>query len=90
VDNTAILGQLEALAQDLGVQIRYEYLEEETSFPGGGLCRLGDQHLIIVNARATIGEKVQTLARAMKRFDLGQVYLKPAVRDLLDGVVGKR
>jgi hypothetical protein len=84
LDDAAILGHLEALAHTLGIQIRYETLEGETPFQSGGLCRVREKQFIIVNALTTTGEKVQTLARALGRFDLSQIYLKPALRDLLE------
>ena len=31
-------------------------------------------------------ERIQTLAGALKQFDLDQVYIRPAVRELLDKV----
>jgi hypothetical protein len=79
-----MLGHLEELAHTLGIQIRYEILEGETPFQSGGLCRVREKQFIIVNALATNGEKVQTVARALGRFDLSQIYLKPALRDLLE------
>ena len=85
MDETAIIGHLEALAHSLGIQIRYEFMEGETVFPSGGLCRIKNKQLIIVNERTTAGEKVQTLATALRRFDLSGIYLKPALRDLLEG-----
>ena len=84
MDDVAILGHLEALAHTLGIQIRYESLEGETPFQSGGLCRVREKQFIIVNAVATTGEKVQTLARALGRFDLSQIYLKPALRVFLE------
>lgn len=84
MDETVVLGHLEALAHTLGIQIRYDYIESETAFPSGGLCRIRDKQVIIVNAKATVGEKVQTLTRALRRFDLSNIYLKPALRDLLE------
>jgi hypothetical protein len=84
LDDAALLGHLEALAHTLGIQIRYETLEGETPFQSGGLCRVREKQFIIVNAVATTGEKVHTLARALGRFDLSQIYLKPALRDLLE------
>ena len=86
MDETALLGHLEALAHALGIDVRYESLEGDTAFSSGGLCRIKDKQFIIVNHRAPIGEKIQTLARALKRFDLSQVYIRPALRDLLEGV----
>jgi len=84
LDDTAILGHLEALAHTLGVQVRHEPLESETTFPTGGLCRIKDKQFIIVNERASTGEKVRTIAKALRRFDLSEVYLKPALRDFLE------
>lgn len=84
MDETAILSHLEALAHTLGIKVRYEDLEGETAFPAGGLCRIRDEHVIIVNERASLREKIQTLARALRRFDLSHVYLKPALRDFLE------
>ncbi len=84
MDETVVLGHLEALAHTLEIQIRYEFIESETAFPSGGLCRIRGKQVIIVNTKATVGEKVQTLTRALRRFDLSNIYLKPALRDLLE------
>jgi len=84
LDDRVLLGHLEALAHTLGVEIRYETLEGETPFRSGGLCRVREKQFIIVNKVATTAEKVQTLARALGRFDLSRIYLKPALRDLLE------
>jgi hypothetical protein len=84
LDETVVLGHLEALAHALEIQIRYEVIESETAFPSGGLCRIRDKQVIIVNTKATVGEKVQTLTRALRRFDLSNMYLKPALRDILE------
>ena len=90
MDNTAILGQLEAVAQTLGIQIRYECLEGEAAFSSGGLCRIRDKQVILVDERAPTGQKVHTLARVLRRFDLSQIYLRPALRDLLEGPIEKK
>ena len=84
MDNTAILGHLEALAHTLGIEIRYEQIENETAFFLGGLCRIKNKHVIIVNANAATKDKVNTLSNALRRFDLKPVYLIPALRDFLE------
>lgn len=86
MDETAALGHLEALAHGLGIDIRYEVMEGETAFSSGGLCRLKGKQVIIMNKRAEKREKIQTLARALRRFELGHIYVRPAVRDLLESV----
>ena len=86
MDDTSVIDQLEALAYSLGIVVRHERLEnEESTFLPGGLCRVKGKPFIILNAAAPASEKVQTLAKALRRFDLSGVYVKPAVRTLLDG-----
>jgi len=85
-----MLSHLEALAHSLGIQVRYECIEGETAFPSGGLCRIRNKHLVILNESATIEDKVHALARALKSFDLSQVYLRPALRDLLEGGIPEK
>jgi hypothetical protein len=85
MDNTAALSQLEELAHALGLQIRYECLEGDAAFSSGGLCRIRDKHIIIVDERTSTKEKVLTLARVLRRFDLSRIFMRPALRDLLEG-----
>jgi hypothetical protein len=85
LNETAILSHLEALAHMLDIDVRYERLEADTAFASGGLCRLRDRRIIIVNESAANKEKIRTLAGALRRFDLSGIYLKPALRDLLEG-----
>ncbi|SPD71855.1 conserved hypothetical protein [uncultured Desulfobacterium sp.] len=84
MDEAVAIDHLEALAHKLGVPVRYERLDSETAFPSGGLCRVRDKHFIIVNATAAPAEKLRTLAAALRRFDLSGIYVKPAVRELLE------
>ena len=84
MDETATLGYLEELAHNLGVEIRYESMEGDSSFSSGGLCRIRDKQIIIVNQRAVTADKVRTLVKALRCFDLTQIYLRPVLRDLLE------
>ena len=42
------------------------------------------EYLIIINSRSTMTERIQILAKALKHFDLAQVHIKPAIREILD------
>jgi len=84
MDDHAALSQLEGLANTLGVQIRYEKIIEDELSSAGGLCRVKGEWVIIVNSRATINEKIQTLAKSLKNFDLNNIYIRPALRELLE------
>jgi hypothetical protein len=86
MDEDATIDRLEELAEGFGIQIRYEAinLDEESTHVTGGLCQLRGKHLIIINSRSTMRERIQTLAEALNHFDLDQVYIKPALRELLN------
>ena len=86
MDDHAVLSQLEGLAEQLGIQIRYEKITEEELTSAGGLCRLKGESFIIVNYRATTKDKIQALVRALKNFDLDDVYIRPALRELLERI----
>ena len=86
MDESTAIDRLEELAEEFGIQIRYEAinLDEESAHATGGLCQLRGKYLIIINSRSTLRERIQTLAEAMNHFDLDQVYIRPAIRELLD------
>jgi len=86
LDANTLLGQLEEVARSLGIQVRYEMIKREGTFYPGGLCRLKGEYVVIVNSKAAVEDKAQTLAKALNRFDLSQVYLRPGLRDYLDKV----
>ena len=87
MDEAATLGHLEELAHNLGVEVRYESMEGDNTFSTGGMCRIRGKQVIIVNQKAAAADKLRTLVKALKSFDLAQVYLKPVLRDLLEGEV---
>jgi hypothetical protein len=84
VKESAILEQLEELAQSLGMEIRNEPLIREGSFSPGGLCRVKGEYILIFNTKATREDRIEALAKAVKRFDLDEVYLRPGLREFLD------
>jgi hypothetical protein len=86
LDEDTLLGQLEELARSLEIEIRYEPLKREGSFFPGGLCRIKGDYVLILNSMATTQDKIQALAKAVNRFDLSRVYLRPGIREFLDNL----
>jgi hypothetical protein len=84
VNEERLLGQLEALAHRLDIEIRYESLEGRGPLASGGLCRLRGRQLILVNENLSTREKVRTIVNSLRGFDLRDIYVKPALRDLLE------
>lgn len=83
MDDDTALNQLEGLADKLGIPIRYEIIQDELTGPGG-LCRIEGKYVLIIHSKATAKEKIQIMIEALKRFDLGDIYLKPALRELME------
>ena len=84
MDDNALLGQLEELAHSLGIEVRSEPIKKASSFSPGGLCQLKGEYLVILNSTATKEDQIYALAKAVIRFDLTQVYLRPGLREFLD------
>ena len=78
-----LLIQLEELAGRLNIQIKYESKNNEDPSTFGGFCRIKDQPITIVHSKASIGRKIEILTEALRRFDIDELYLLPALREHL-------
>jgi hypothetical protein len=85
LENNFILAQLEELAGRLEITIRYENVNVEESLSSGGLCRLKGKYVLIIHAQAPGKEKIRLLTEALRQFPLGDIYVKPVIRQLLEG-----
>jgi hypothetical protein len=88
MDEGTIIDHLEALAERFGIQIRYEAIkqDEDSINVVGGLCLLKGEYVLIINSKATVKDRIKTLAMAVKHFDLDQIYIRPDLRELLDRI----
>jgi hypothetical protein len=77
-----IIEELETACTKLGVALVYAELTGE-GMSTGGLCRVKGEWRVIVEKRASPGEKASVLARALSQFDLEQVFLSPQARELV-------
>ncbi|MFH1349297.1 MAG: hypothetical protein ABII26_00005 [Pseudomonadota bacterium] len=85
MDENTILKQLEELAASLSIQIRYDAIKKEGTYYPGGLCRVKGENILFINSKADTRDKIEALAKAVSRFDLSQVYLRPGLREFLEG-----
>jgi hypothetical protein len=83
-----IIESFEELAKNLGVKVRYEIINHDEELPkaAGGLCRFKGGYILIINSKAPASEQIRTFVEALKSFELDQIYIKPALRELLDEV----
>jgi hypothetical protein len=82
--NEVLLNQLEELAERLEIPVRYENITTEDSSGTGGLCRIKGEYVLMIHSRLAVKEKVQVIITALKKFDLSEIYIKPALRELLE------
>ena len=80
-----LLNHLEELAEKLGILVRDENINIEESSSTGGFCRVEGKHIIILNSKATVKEKNQVMINALQQFDVSEIYIKPVIRELLEG-----
>ncbi|MGZ6202672.1 MAG: hypothetical protein ACXWM6_14265 [Thermodesulfobacteriota bacterium] len=92
MDENTIIEQLEELVRSFGVQIRREPIKQDEDLVKvvGGLCLLRGEYILIINSKATTMERINTLATALKHFDLDRIYLRPVLRELLDRIPEQR
>ena len=84
MDDGTLLNQMEELAGRLGIEIRYGIIPGEDSHRTGGLCRVKGKYMLIIHSRLTHKEKIGVIIKALKGFEIADVYVVPAVRELLD------
>ena len=84
MDDVSVLRELENLADEFNLEIRYETIEGS-----GGLCRVGDRRCLILNRSSSPNQLVRVLSLALSRFPLEDVFVNPHVRELLQERAGR-
>lgn len=76
-----MLEELERVAEKKAIKVSYEAIGGELG--AGGLCKVKGEHRVIVDKRATDGEKVTVLATALARFELDDVFMSEESRAMI-------
>ncbi|MCB2204300.1 hypothetical protein KQI65_06080 [bacterium] len=79
MDKEMMLEELRETCEQLGYQIRYEKGDFD-----GGHCILKEKRLLVVNKKFTIERKINTVAAALGELGVDAIFVKPAVRELID------
>jgi len=79
MDETLILQELESLAEDLAIEMRYDDFEGR-----GGLCRYDGRICLILNHQLSVDERIDLISSSLSRFSLEEVFIRPQVRKLLE------
>ena len=79
MSDAELLRELETVMQELGIELRLENGEFS-----GGLCRIGERPVFLLNRKLPPAKRLQILCHYLSRLDLSTVYLLPAVRSRLE------
>jgi hypothetical protein len=74
-----IITELEALASNCGITIRYEKGDFD-----GGYCVLKAERLIVINKRLLLARRSSVLAQGLAEVGIDEIYLKPAIREYIE------
>lgn len=77
--NTEILAHLEQIVEQLGIDLRYE-----TGDFKGGVCRVGEEKVLIVNKKLLEVQKIALICSELAQMDLSHIFILPAVRELIE------
>lgn len=79
-----LVSELEGLARQLNLTIRYEKGDFE-----GGYCILKDQKVLVINKRLLESRKASALAVALSDFGVETTFIKPNIRAFIEDEVAK-
>ena len=73
------------LAEKLDITVREQKLKPAAGVKvSSGLCTLRGKRLFIMDKRKSLRTKVETLAACLSRMPLEEIYIIPAVRNILE------
>ena len=83
LSDTLLLQQLEAVAAQLEIDVRYENMaDDEIAIQSGG-CKVLGRRLILIDNRRSPSTRARILARELGRFDLDPLYILPQIREFI-------
>ena len=83
VDRQRLLDELVQAARRLDVEVRFEPFETPAAM-GGGLCLVRGAHLVLIDQRAALADRLRALARALGDLGSEAIYMAPEARELVD------
>jgi hypothetical protein len=83
MDAQQLLDELVQAARRLGVEVRTEPFETPAAM-GGGLCLVRGAHLVLIDQRAPLMDRLRALARALGDLGSDAVYMAPEARELVE------
>ncbi|MDB5033152.1 MAG: hypothetical protein JWQ98_393 [Chlorobi bacterium] len=74
-----IYDELKLIAEQLGLTVRVEIGDF-----GGDICTVHERRMILINRRHPLGKRINVMARSLHAAGLGDVFIKPALREIIE------
>ena len=78
MNDEIILQELENICCKLGLNLRYEVGDFI-----GGLCRIDEEKLIIINKKLPINRKIKLIAKEISTLNFEDIFILPAVKEII-------
>jgi len=78
MNDEIILQELENICCKLGLNLRYEVGDFI-----GGLCRIDEEKLIIINKKLPIDKKIKLIAKEISTLNFEDIFILPAVKEII-------
>jgi hypothetical protein len=80
-----VYDELKLLAEEIGLTVRIEIGDFD-----GGICIVKEKRVLLLNRRHPLGKRINVMARALNTAGLGDVFVKPALREAIDDEITLR
>ena len=75
------------VAHALDIEVRLESIEQpELNLRGGGLCRIKGKTVLFIDKRLNVEARLKGLGRAIKRYNIDEISMRPLARDFLENL----
>ena len=68
---------------DISETLAIKIIQEKGNFKGG-YCLLEREKIIVINKHKPIEQRIRALAQAFSRLDTTEIYMKPAIREIIE------
>lgn len=84
VKRKQIYQHLMEIAEKLDIRVAEQNLRTTGVNAKSGLCRIRGERVFIMDKRLLVNEKIELLADCLRQMPLEEIYIMPAVRNILD------
>ncbi len=84
MEQNELITELETLASQLGIKVRYEKGDFE-----GGYCVVKSERTLVINKKLPPSTRLSILARGISEIGLNNIFVKPAIRDFIEDEMSK-